>query len=1458
MTNSQSKAEDPTRPVWRGQHKYSPAIPLDPEKTSEDLDEMELKVKVRRDPTLGLTPSNTLEQTYKTFAGGTAEQYCRFRSALQDYTKRALLHNPQAKFAAVGSLLTGDAKQHWDDLAQHYAQDDAGYEEALNEQAQIYLSADARSEQKRYMRRALKKPYHMKVEDFATRLRLMNRYISFMPGNDDPMPESELVEILVYAMPDVIQNTMVKSDYQWKTKTLPELKQYLGRVSLLSDAVDHKRKAQNQRGKQGDQKRAGRANNGGKYCTYCKKNNHNIDDCRFKKRDEAKKKSVSFQKKKEEEHHEMNAEESDDEQAELDAVADEIAMLEKKLAGEYGEFAAYASANASDDEVSDVDVETLFLQAVTRKPLLTDHTSIADLVIEVVVSLISESSSEYNVTTKRVLVDTGCSKTIVHKRVLNDLDLKAKRVKKERIWKTNGGNFITRYEVPVTFKLPEFAPSKAITWTMAVDESPLDRKYDMIIGRDLQQALGLDILWSSGQLRWEDHIIPMRSVATSSRIEQEATGVPDAMHAYYQELAQMSDEGELVNDASARASRILDAHYEKADISATVDDITHLTNAEKSQLKSLLFKYESLFDGTLGNWNTPPVDFELKDGAKPFHARAYPIPQVHEATLRKDVERLCKLGVLRKCNDSEWAAPSFIIPKKNGTVRFISDFRKLNSLLKRKPFPIPHIQDILRKLSGFTYATSLDINMGYYTIRLTPAASRLCTIVLPWGKYEYLRLPMGVAGSPDIFQEKMSGLMEGLEFIRTYLDDLLIITNGSYEDHLSKVDQVFQRLSEAGLRVNITKCSFASQELEYLGYLLTRDGIKPIAKKVEAILRLKAPKTVKQLRSFLGMVNYYRDMWKRRSHLLAPLTQLLQGVSTKAKSARKAIKWGPAQDRAFQAVKQIISDDVLLAFPDFNATFDIHTDSSDYQLGAVISQHGKPIAFYSRKLTPTQRRYTVGEREMLSIVETLKEFRNILLGHKIVIYTDHENLTRPTTMHESPRVTRWRWLVEEFGPSFEYIKGEHNVVADALSRLDADFTEIHHDSDDIAQAERFDQVVMDDMMHTDNDAYPLSSKTIADYQARDKSMHTAAIRHPQYFSKAVQADGTELMLFHKKIYVPSPLRKRILRWYHTMLCHPGVARTEKTIRQHLTWPGLSADVATYVKSCHECQIAKNRRPKYAHLPVRDIESEPWRTVCVDLVGPYSVTTPGGNTFSLLAMTMCDPCTGWFEIMELNPKTAENAAYVLDRQWFCRYPRPHRCIFDNGREFLGREFQELLESYGVQPIPTTVKNPQANFVERVHDTLGNMLRAHQLDRRELPAQDPFGQILANCAWAIRSTVHTTMDATPAQLVFGRDMIFDIAYKANWRDILSRKRRATNAANAVENKRRVPHAYAVGDKVLLSRSDAIQRKLLPKRDGPFEVIRIYTNGTAKIQRGIVAQVVSLRRLSPYFVQSNSGGA
>jgi len=360
--------------------------------------------------------------------------------------------------------------------------------------------------------------------------------------------------------------------------------------------------------------------------------------------------------------------------------------------------------------------------------------------------------------------------------------------------------------------------------------------------------------------------------------------------------------------------------------------------------------------------------------------------------------------------------------------------------------------------------------------------------------------------------------MQGLEFARAYIDDLLVLTTGKFEEHLSHLEQVLTRLSEAGLKVNAVKSFFGRTELEYLGYWITQNGVKPLNKKVEAITNLAPPTTRKAVRRIIGLVNYYRDMWKQRSHILSPLTALT--------SVKVPWRWTDIEQKAFEKIKKVIARHTILAYPDFDKPFEIHTDASAYQLGACISQDKKPIAFYSRKLTPAQTRYTTTERELLSIVETLKMFRTILMGQQLIVHTDHENLTYKH--FNSDRVMRWRLFIEEYSPDLRYIKGEKNIVADAMSRLEmldtpmdkADFTE--------ALRAKFYGFEDDDLPDT---AFPLSYALLGKAQSTDKAILLELKKsNSHYTNEPFTGSGKtrELVCYNGKIVVPSSMQKQVV------------------------------------------------------------------------------------------------------------------------------------------------------------------------------------------------------------------------------------------------------------------------------------------------------------------------------------------
>ena len=1062
-----------------------------------------------------------------------------------------------------------------------------------------------------------------------------------------------------------------------------------------------------------------------------------------------------------------------------------------------------------------------------------------------------------------VLIDSGASHSMA-KASLVMMYKNSFFKQNQASYKTAAGTFKSTFSMKLTITLDEFGGSTRIKHLFDLDENEEGIGYDMIIGRDLLNELNIDVRFSDGTIKWEDQLVPMKDFQ----------GIWKGDHPSRKELKSIilrSNEPKSTSEATSRVIKILDSKYEKADLDKIVNESQGLDDVQKPMLLKLLRKYESLFDGTLGRWKTTPVQIELRRNAKPVNARWYPVPRINKRTFKTELMRLVKIGVLEKVQESEWGTPVFIIPKKEGTVRLLTDYRKVNGQIVRKPYPIPRIADTLQQLEGFTFATALDLNMGYYTIPLAECSKDITTIVTEFGKFRYTCLPMGMVISGDIFQAKIYDLVGDIEGIRTYIDDILCIGKGSFSQHLQQLEEVFRRFLKAGLKVNAAKCSFGLKEIPYLGYIISIDGVKPDPKKIQGILDLNKPQTAKEMKSLIGMVQFYKDMWKRRSHILSPLIDASSGKKGKTK-----IKWTPLMDEAFIQTKQMISQEVFLTYPDWSMPFYVHADASDKQLGAVISQDSKPIAFFSRRLSKSQRNYTTTEKELLSIVECLKQFRNILFGYEIHVYSDHKNLVYEATLSESQRVMRWRLLLEEFGPHIHHINGKDNIVADTLSRVKS--SNLGEDENSPAREQMLHELCATTKIRSILAEFPLEKGLIRDEQQKELKRTNSNLKaliddkESEYIMSNI--DDVQLITKNGKIYIPESMREPTLNWYHHYLNHPGGDRLANTIKQICYWKGLSNQAKKLVKTCKTCQQHKRKR-KYGHVPAKTIKDlMPWRTVHADLIGPYSITAkqtqPGGDIkeveLRLTAMTMVDPATGWFEIVEVPyynvedvvnnkdnyiDKSSARISQLFNQVWLSRYPRPNEVVFDNGSEFK-MHFMRLLKDFDIKPRPTTVENPQGNSpVERIHQVVHDMIRTKELDKLVFDYVDPWGEVLSSVAWAIRASYHSTLQATPAQLVFGRDMLFNMKKVINWRLITENKRKQIVRDNARENTGRIPHQYQIGDEVLRLKR-GVRRKHAKRKTNPYRVKKVHANGTVTIAQGAKRQTISIRNIEPYFTK------
>jgi transposase InsO family protein len=907
-----------------------------------------------------------------------------------------------------------------------------------------------------------------------------------------------------------------------------------------------------------------------------------------------------------------------------------------------------------------------------------------------------------------------------------------------------------------------------------------------------------------------------------------------------------------------------------------------MNSTQKQQFIKTLTKHTIVFNGKLGRYPHKKISIELIAGAKPIHRKPYSIPRRNVEVFKDELHNLIKDGVLEHSKLSEWGFPTFIIQKKDGRVRWVSDFRELNKLIKRKPHVMPKIYDIMLQRAGYKWFTKIDVSMQFYCFELDENSKQLCTIVTPFGKFKYKRLPMGVKISPDIAQSIMDDIFNNLD-VEVYIDDIRFWSNGSFDDHLETVDEILRRLAINGMKCNPLKCAWAVKETDFLGYWMTPSGIKPKQDKIEAVLRMQPPKNIKQLRSFIGAVNFYKSMFPRQTHVLRPLTALT-GI--------KKFQWEPIHQTAFEATKAMIAQDAINNYADINEPFHIYSDASDYQMGAVVTQliNNKRliIAYWSRTLSPAQTNYNTMEKELLAIVMCVKEYRNLLYGGVIIVYTDHRNLTFRTL--STQRVIQWRMYLEDFDITFRYIEGEKNVLADCYSRLprmdkpskgrnenkgttiDFNNIKIPEDTDDVFATEF--PSIMNSICNNEHTEMiqcflnqpipeemenPINLVTIQQHQFNDVTLNNNRNNEPNRFPTLFVGNENHPLICYRnnnepeakwRIAIPNTLTNNIIRWYHLVLGHPGTTRLYDTIRSRFYAPNLYRLCEQYQCPDH-CQQHKKQGQKYGKLPPREVNLLPWNQVDIDLIGPWTIAINGVD-FTFNALTCIDPVTNLVEIIRINNKTSQHVQMQFANCWLSRYPRPNRCVHDKGGEFTGIPFQTLLNTFGIKNVETTTKNPQANAIcERLHQTVANILRTtlHTNPPNDLDnANQLVDNALSTCVHSTRCAVNSTLRNSPGSIVFQRDMLIDVPLIADLATIRDRRQMLVDENLRRQNSKRRDHHYAVGDLVMKFVENP--NKMEPRIHGPYPILQVYTNGTVNIAipPGYVERV-NIRKITPY---------
>ncbi|KAG6438941.1 hypothetical protein O3G_MSEX000349, partial [Manduca sexta] len=732
------------------------------------------------------------------------------------------------------------------------------------------------------------------------------------------------------------------------------------------------------------------------------------------------------------------------------------------------------------------------------------------------------------------------------------------------------------------------------------------------------------------------------------------------------------------------------------------DEGTMLNPPERERLASLLGDNEEVFGP--GGAPTPYAEHHIDTGDHPpISVPPYRLTPAKKQLMKIEIDKMLEDGIIEEC-ESAWTSPAVLVPKKDNSIRFCVDYRKLNALTKTDSYPLPLIDELLQLTKRHCFMSSIDLKAGYWQVQVRPADRDKTAFVTPFGTYRFTRMPFGLKNAPSTFQRLIDRFRSGASLqgvvLLAYLDDLLIISE-DFSSHLEDLQKVFDRLRLFGLRANRAKCFFARPTINYLGHVITPEGIKPDPAKIDAVLQMASPKNLKHLKSFLQTCSWFRKFVPNFSQVSQPLTKLTR--------KNEPWIWEHPQEEAFQSLKNMLTSAPILVQADYTKAFVLRTDASNYALGAVLLQgegpEERPIEYASRLLTSAERNYSTTEKEALAVVWATDKFRGYLDGHPVVVKSDHQPLKWLLTLKTpSGRLIRWAMKLQAFDIRFEYTPGKANVVADALSRPQCDDTNqegcdvcsVNVDLPRASAAELRKEQLEDPEVAKIINSLEDSGPVNVQWLDRGYIMNQGVL-----YRYLPDSDSEQ-----PQLVVPVTMREKILKEFHDAPTagHQGVERTFNRISRNYYFVGMRKYITDYLKNCEECQRYKASNQKPAGLLQTPVLHQRGEVLAIDLFGPL----PDGEHGEKWVLLVEDTATRWVELFALKEATAEICASVLISEYFLRYGFPRRVISDNGVQFISATMQQCMFILGIKQNLIPLYHPEANPAERKNRDLRTQL------------------------------------------------------------------------------------------------------------------------------------------------------
>ena len=854
---------------------------------------------------------------------------------------------------------------------------------------------------------------------------------------------------------------------------------------------------------------------------------------------------------------------------------------------------------------------------------------------------------------------------------------------------------------------------------------------------------------------------------------------------------------------------------------------------------------------------------------RPVQSRARRLDPQKLATAKAELDKLCKLGVCRR-GKSEWASPLLVTPKPDGTPRVCGDYRRLNNQTIDDKYPVRQLQDFNVDLHGKKIFSKIDLLKGYHQIPVADEDIGKTAVITPFGLFVFPRTPFGLKNAGQDFQRLMDAILGDVPRVFVYIDDILVASE-SLEQHLEDLALVFKILSENGLIVNRAKCVLGKPSLDFLGYRVDSTGIAPLEDRVAAIREMKPPKTVKDLQSYLGMLNYYRRFIKHAAHHLSPLYNLLKGKP-------KSLQWSPECQKAFDDSKDALAAATLLHHPIPGAPLALTTDASKRALGGTLEQRGptgwEPLAYYSAKLQPHQTLWPPYDRELLAAFRSVRHFKHMVEGRIFTLYSDHQSLVPSMAKKTDPQTQRQIYqlaCISEFTTDIRYVEGKANIVADALSRppLEDDEAATNSVSEPSKPPEPQSTLPNSPCIN------PASSENLdavvnavgqlglnLEEMARDQPLDPEYIRlaagaRTGLQFKTVDMGANQLIVDVSngpaRPFVPFSWRRRVFEVIHN-LGHPGVERTRQSVAAKFVWSSMREDTSKWARECLTCQrskVARHTVPPIGEFTVPTRRFEHWN---VDLV-----TLPTSNDFRYL-LTAVDRFTRWPIAIPLRDISAESVLDAFAHGLVAPFGVPASITTDRGSQFSSAVWRQLMETWGVKSHFTTAYHPAANgLVERFHRRLKEALVALAKDE---PSK--WFWRLPCALLAIRTTLKPDVGASPADLVYGEGLAVPgtLLSNAPLEEAQQRQQRTATLNElrlevarlqpAQTSAHRTPHvhlptALRTATHVFVRRG-GVQPSLSSPYVGPFRVISRERNSYKIAMPGVGSEAVAIERLKP----------